>query len=390
MENNLSRWGVVKLFSALFFGMALAFSLAISPAAMRASTMHQPQPGPSVITIPAGGTATLTARGFCLDYGKPFPTGDTTTRALTVDRIRAALNYSIQKGYTEGNAPQVQLAVWYLRDNTWRAEQRTIAEEIVRESATTALPPASTDAISLADAVSQNRVSVTARFVPQTVDAFYGDGQVQVRNLGTSEIRIYLAIGSIFTTGNATFQDLAAYQLSLQQGTTTPVTTSTPATTQQPTSQPTITAVTTPPTGTITTTTTTTPAATGTAGGTVTAGATTTADATTTAGTATATTAATGTVVETGTVETTATSTVATTVEATATTVVEATPTEAIETPTAEATATTETTGGGTLPETGSEDMSLLPLLVLIFGISLALVGWAQPSGASATLLRAL
>src|SRR5215210_1018193 len=142
MKNNLSSWGAAKLFSALLFGLGLTFSVALSPTVMSASTAYQTQPGPSVVTIPAGGTATLTARGFCLDFGKPFPTGDTTARTLTTDRIRAALNYSIQKGYTEGNAQQVQLAVWYLRDNTWHAEQRTIADEIVRESATTTLPPA--------------------------------------------------------------------------------------------------------------------------------------------------------------------------------------------------------------------------------------------------------
>jgi len=185
--NNLSRQRAAQLFAAVLLSVGLVASLTLSAVPGNASTLRQQvQPPPSVITIPAGGTATLIARGFCLDFGKPFPTGDMTTRVLAVDKIRAALNYSIQKGYTEGNAQQVQLAIWYLRDNTWHASPHVIADEIVSQATTENMPPATGNAVSLADAVSQNMVSVTAKFVPQTADAFYGDGPVQVKNLGTS------------------------------------------------------------------------------------------------------------------------------------------------------------------------------------------------------------
>jgi len=316
------------------------------------------QQAPRTVTIAAGATATLTARGFCLDFGKPFPTQETTSRALAADRIRAALNYSIQKGYTEGNPQQVQLAVWYLRDNTWHAEQRAIAEEIVREAATAPVPPSSGEGISLSDAVTQNLVTVTARFVPQTADAFYGDGTITIRNTGTSEVRVYLPMGTTFSTvANAgTFQDLLVYELAVQQGTTTPGgATASPATTQQATAQPTITAVTTP----------------GTPGGTTTAVS--TVQITGTVG-------ATGTTTVEATAEATTTATAEATVEATATTevtveaTVEATPEEtATEVPTAEA-FPTDTPVSQPLPQTGGETGSGNSTALIVFALGLALI----------------
>src|SRR6476660_7502864 len=107
----------LALVAGLIFGLAL---LAPGMASARSGTAQAQSP--TVLTIPAGGSATLTVRGFCLDYGKPFPTQETLATKLADDKIRAALNYSIGKGYTEGNPQQVELAIWYLRDNTWHSQ----------------------------------------------------------------------------------------------------------------------------------------------------------------------------------------------------------------------------------------------------------------------------
>jgi LPXTG-motif cell wall-anchored protein len=327
------------------------FAAAPAQSAGASNGVYQAQQLRSV-TIPAGGSATLTVRGFCLEFGEPFPTGDTTARGAAVDRVRSALNYAVQRGYTEGNAAQVQLAIWYLSDNTWRSEDRTIAQEIVDNATTANLPTQTGDGTSLADAVASNTVTVTARFVPQTADAFYGDGTAEVRNLTNAEVRIYMPIGVVFrATGGDQFQDLVAYELAVQAQPT-----GTTAATSQPTSQPTITAVTTP-------------AATGTAGTeTPTAGATATVEATGTVSVATA--EATATIADT-----------TPTVEATV--AVETPTTVAVDTPTVELpTATVEplptlaplptdtplATGGGTLPQTGEGDVTIIVLALMALG----------------------
>jgi LPXTG-motif cell wall-anchored protein len=279
---------------------------------------------------------------------------DMSARSLGADRIRAALNYSIQKGYTDGNPQQVQLAVWYLRDNTWHGEQRVIAEEIVREAATAPVPVSTGEGISLSDAITQNRVTVTARFVPQTQDAFYGDGTVTIQNTGTSEVRVYMPMGVTFSTvaSAGTFQDLLVYELAVQQGTTTPGgATASPATTQQATTQPTLTALTTP-IGT------TTVEVTGTVTSTVVATGTTTVEATT---------AVTGTVEATTTVVATAETTA--TAEITAEATVEATATEV---PTVEA-LPTDTPVTQPLPQTGDESGTNNTALI-VFALGLALI----------------
>ena len=314
--------------------LGLMLSLFVSPILASASVSQQTQ-APRTVTIAAGATATLTVRGFCLDFGKPFPTQDMAAKNLAADKIRAALNYSIQKGYTEGNPQQVELAVWYLRDNIWHAEQRAIAEEIVRESANAPVPVSTGDGVSLSDAVTQNLVTVSATFVPQTQDAFYGDGKVTIRNTGSSEVKVFLPVGVTFTTvaSPGTFQDLLVYELAVQQGTTTP---------GSATAQPTLTTLTTPvATGTVD------PSA-----------------------TITSTVVTTGTVVATGTVE--ATTTVAATAETTATAEVT---TEATSTAVATVEAApTDTPVSQPLPQTGGESSSGNSMALIVFALGIALV----------------
>src|SRR5947209_4695726 len=135
------------LWSAVSMTLGLALVLSIGPLTTMAGTLAPPGQGQALnpVTIAAGGTANLTVRGFCMDFGKPFPTDNTTTNGLADDKIRAALNYSIQKGYTEGNPAQVELAVWFLRDNTWHSSPHDIAQEIVNNATTANAPPSTGD-----------------------------------------------------------------------------------------------------------------------------------------------------------------------------------------------------------------------------------------------------
>lgn len=229
--------------------LGLALILVAGPLTTLASSMTPLDQGQALnpMTIAAGETVNLTVRGFCLDFGKPFPTDNTTTKGLADDKIRAALNYSIQKGYTEGNPAQVELAVWFLRDNTWHNADHTIAQEIVDNATTANTPSTSGDGLSLSDAVSQNKVTLQAKFVAQTAEHFYGDTTLQIMNTGTADVKIYLPVGTVFTVpnGGGNFQDLAAYALGIQgtqqaaSSTSTPEPTQTAAATS--TTQPTMT-----------------------------------------------------------------------------------------------------------------------------------------------------
>jgi LPXTG-motif cell wall-anchored protein len=220
MDKNSAYRGL-SIAAVAMLGLTLMVGIFTAPTPTAAAPTYQSSSAVKVTTVPANGTTTLTARGFCLAFGKPFPTGATSVNGLAPDKVRNALNYSIDKGYTSNNAAQVQLAVWFLQDNTWHNQDNVTAQEIVTNSATSTIP--TVNAVALTDAMAQKSVDVSATFVPQTADAFYGDGSVTITNTTSSDMNIYLPIGTLFTVpnGNGQFQDLAVFELVQAEGTPT-------------------------------------------------------------------------------------------------------------------------------------------------------------------------
>jgi hypothetical protein len=249
MANLLARQTGRFNIATIVFMLAGAFAM---PTTGRANQLEQgigPGQAPASITIPANGSVTIQVRGFCLDFGEPFPTVPTNASGPADAKVRQALNYAISKGYTEGNPEQVQQAIWYLRDNQWHSEDRTIAQEIVNNATDANTPNDGGSGTSLAAAIAGGQASVTASFTPQTQDAFYGDGNAEIRNLTGTELRVFMPIGVVFTAGaGGNFQDLIGYQLAAGQTEVqgTPQVTVQATITQQPTAQPSITANTTP------------------------------------------------------------------------------------------------------------------------------------------------
>ena len=179
MNNNyLSKAGLSAL-AVIMLGLTLVGGLFAAPTISMAAPDYQ-STAVNITTVPANGTVTIKARGFCLAFGKPFPTQAMTINGVGSDKARNALNYAIDKGYAAGNAQQVQLAIWYLQDNTWHNTDNVIAQEIVTNSTTSTLP--TVNAVALTDALGQKSVNVSATFVPQTSDAFYGDASVIITN----------------------------------------------------------------------------------------------------------------------------------------------------------------------------------------------------------------
>jgi hypothetical protein len=248
--NNTDNTRTGRHMAALALGIALTLGLLAIPLIGSASGVQQSE-GPRTMIIPAGGMVTLQVRGFCLDFGKPFPTGEMTAKDLADNKLRAALSYAVNRGQAENNPQQVELAIWFLRDNTWHATEHTIAQEIVDIGI--AVPNDKGDGIPLTDAIAQNKASVTAKFVPQTKDNFYGDGDVEIKNLTGAELKVFMPMGQVFSaTTGGDFQDLMAFELGTEsvevQGTLVPIQTivASPTITMQPTVHPTLTAMVTP------------------------------------------------------------------------------------------------------------------------------------------------
>jgi hypothetical protein len=194
---------------------ALLLSLGFAGAA---SAQTGPSPSDtSLLTIPAGQTAQLEVQGFCLDFGKTFPTGALAPKELATPELRAALNYAIQKGYVDSNPRQVEQAVWFLSDGTWHSTDRTIAEEIVNNSKTGQAPTDPTKGTTLFDAVNQGVLTATVTFTPLTADTFYGQGTLTIKNTGSANVQVYLPLGTVFPPGSTDQQRLMGYAIRVAQ-----------------------------------------------------------------------------------------------------------------------------------------------------------------------------
>jgi len=127
--------------------------------------------------------------------------------------------------------------VWFLRDNTWHSSPHDVAQEIVNSATTANVPGSGGDGVSLSDAITQNKATLTAKFVAQTAGHFYGDTTLEIKNTGTADLKVFMPVGTVFTVpnGGGKFQDLAAYALGVQgtqqaaPGTATPEPTMTAA-----------------------------------------------------------------------------------------------------------------------------------------------------------------
>lgn len=192
-------------------------------------------PAPANFTVAAGQTATVRVNVFCLDYNKDFPAGQNIVPgAAAADNLRNALAYGVDKGYDQSNPRQLQLALWYLRDNTFHTnagENKTIAQEVV-DNVGKAPTVAAGTGTALADAVKNGQATVTATGVQAlTQGEFYGTAVLEVKNTGTASLNLSLAPGTVFTAPAGTnFQSLIAYPTGAQ-GTTPAQATTAPATT---------------------------------------------------------------------------------------------------------------------------------------------------------------
>ena len=236
MTQRAYRWSGAGLLAVAALLLSLGFGAAGAAAQTGPSTSE-------VLTIPAGQSAQVQVRGFCLDFGKTFPTGAITAKELAKPELRAALNYAIQKGYVNSNPAQVEQAMWYLSDSTWHSASHVLGQEIVDNSKTGQAPGDPTGGTTLFDALAKGGLSADVTFTPKTADAFYGDGTMTIHNMGTSDLQVYLPLGTVFPPTTAGQQRLIVYALQVTQQ--APTATAAPTQTAAPTATvaPTATAV---------------------------------------------------------------------------------------------------------------------------------------------------
>jgi hypothetical protein len=188
-----------------------------------ATAVAQPLPqatGGQVLTIAAGQSASVQVRGFCLDFGKPFPSQSSAPTSLAPDQARAALNYAVSKGYDTSDPAQVQEAIWFLVSGEWHRTDHAMAQEIA-DAAKNGNMPATPSGTSLIDALQANNLTATISFTPggglTGSDAFYGDGSLMIKNNGTQDVQVYLPFGSVFPPANSADQRLIGYAMAAAQ-----------------------------------------------------------------------------------------------------------------------------------------------------------------------------
>jgi hypothetical protein len=220
---------------------ALLLSLGLGTARVGAQTGPSPS-DTTVLTIPAGQSAQLQVRGFCLDFGKDFPTGAVSPKELAKPELRAALNYAIQKGYVDSNPRQVEQAIWFLSDGTWHNPEHVLAEEIVNNSKTGQAPTDPAKATTVFDAISQGGLTADVTFTALTSDAFYGEGTLTIKNTGSADVQVYLPLGTVFPPGSTAQQRLMGYAIRVAQAAPTATAPATATAQATATAAPTMTA----------------------------------------------------------------------------------------------------------------------------------------------------
>lgn len=202
----------------------------------------QTAPANANFSVAAGQTATVNVNVFCLDFGKDFPTGQPVEPNKLADaKLISALQYAVSKGYDSSNPRQVQLAMWYLRDNTYHTnsgEASTQAQEIVKSasasSTVTGTTPAA-GATTLQDAILNNQVKFGVTGLKSNISGeYFGSAVLQITNLTSSSLNLYLPFGSTFGATGANFQSLIGYATGTSgaaQATTAAATTTSAATT---------------------------------------------------------------------------------------------------------------------------------------------------------------
>jgi hypothetical protein len=178
-----------------------------------------------VFNVPAGGRATITFEGYCLDFGGAFPTGLQAPRGLASNDVRGGLGFIANNGFSgQAKAIQGQYGLWRLAGVTVSPKGDATADAVVAAKGTVPANPA--NATSILDAAANGRASLNTtawgpigkpvEITAGSTDNFYGRGQLVVRNLTQQQLTLFMPIGTIFPPAIAGSQRIVAFPTAVQ------------------------------------------------------------------------------------------------------------------------------------------------------------------------------
>jgi len=174
-------------------------------------------PAPYLITLSPNQTIRVPVVGFCLNYGLPFPGSVLNPSDLLPDAVLKGLAYAVQRGYTESDLAQTQLAIWYLAEGRRIPERSyTIADEIIRFAESDApTPEQGLTAPTLWEGIeSRTVVARVIDFLPSQPRraAYSGRGMLIIENLTGQTQSLVIPYGVRFSDArNTGVQDMAIF-----------------------------------------------------------------------------------------------------------------------------------------------------------------------------------
>jgi hypothetical protein len=154
------------------------------------------------VTIPAGGTGTIQVQAISIRPGSNLSTAalPLAPQPLAADRVRTALFYGIDWGYTESAPYQVALAVWWVQDSNWLSSEHVAAERIGTAAVSAAGTPSwNPDGTNLLNLVQSGQASISPlTLAPSAQNSSLGNGTVQVTNNSINNLTVYLPYGTVF------------------------------------------------------------------------------------------------------------------------------------------------------------------------------------------------
>ena len=172
-----------------------------SPAVAGLAAPLHAVPGHAV-TIPAGGTGTIQVQAISLRPGSNLGADalPLATQAYAADRVRTALFYGIDWGYTESAPYQVALAVWWVQDSNWLSSEHVAAERIGTAAVSAVGTPSwNPDGTNLLSLVQSGQASISPlTLTPSAQNPSLGSGTLQITNNSINNLTVYLPYGTVF------------------------------------------------------------------------------------------------------------------------------------------------------------------------------------------------
>lgn len=176
-------------------------------------------------TLQPGGVATITFEAYCTEFGKFFPqTIVEPNGQLASDKIRAALAYIDQKGYSadEAKALEANDAIWQLAGATRAPAGGDVTKDVIANGTAVPADPSGTSVLEAAKA-GQVKLTLTSWAaigakvqILSATDNFYGGGTLTVENISQQPLTLYMPVGTLFPGSEARFQQVGGYATDVQ------------------------------------------------------------------------------------------------------------------------------------------------------------------------------